>query len=374
MFLTTSKIQDKYYCLKRQKTILVAPLNWGLGHATRCMPIIDALLEQGAKVILASDGAALQLLQKEYPNLDYYSLPSYDIQYKGSNMFLNIAPQIPKILRAIQLERKMLGSIIEKEQIDVVLSDNRYGMHHSEVYSVFLTHQLHIPIPNKIVQKTVHRLNQQFMAKFDACWVPDWASANNLAGKLAHPATSPKVHYIGGLSRFGYQPATNLKYDVIAVLSGPEPQRTYLEQKIIAQAKSITNKNWLIVAGQTAQQEEQQIAPNIQRISYLTAQLLQQAIQESAVVLARSGYSTLMDLSALHCQKAILVPTPGQTEQEYLATHFEQKYGYLVQTQKDLNLAVALQQLETEKAAVFPVSEQKKGALLRIAIQELLAK
>ena len=331
--------------MKTQKTILVAPLNWGLGHATRCMPIIDELLLQGAKIVLASDGAALQLLKEEYPQLLAIELPSYGIHYKGSNMFLNMAPQIPKILRAIKLERQNLDSIIKKYRIDAVIADNRYGLSHKKLPTVFITHQLYIQIPQKGLQSIINKLNHRFIQRFDQCWVPDWEGRVNLSGILSHPKINDKVTYLGGLSRFAAKKIANptKKYDVIVVLSGPEPQRRILEQKIIEQAQQI-DLEFLIVGGQMIQQEQKTrtAASHIEHRAFMKAAELATAIQESECVIVRSGYSTLMDLVALDSRKVLLIPTPGQTEQEYLAEYFGQQYGYQSANQANLQLQEAI--------------------------------
>ncbi len=327
----------------------MAPLNWGLGHATRCMPIIDELLVQGAKVVLASDGAALQLLKEEYPQLSIIELPSYGIHYKGSNMFLNMAPQIPKILRAIKLERQKLDSIIKKYRIDAIIADNRYGLSHKKLPTVFITHQLHIQIPQKHLQSIINKLNHRFIQKFDQCWVPDWEGRVNLSGVLSHPKLNSKVAYLGALSRFAEKKVVNpiKKYDVIVVLSGPEPQRSILEQKIIEQAEQIDLK-FLIVGGQLIQQKQKtkRTASHIEHRAFMKAAELAAAIQESECVIVRSGYSTLMDLVALDSRKVLLIPTPGQTEQEYLAEYFEQQYGYQFANQADLQLQEAINKMQ----------------------------
>ena len=322
---------------------MVAPLNWGLGHATRCMPIINYLLQQGIEVIIGSDGNALSLLQKEYPQLTHIELPSYNITYKTSNMFMNIAPQVPKILNAIRLERKLLETIISQYKIDAIISDNRYGLQHSSLPSVFMTHQLNIIVPNKLVSNWVRKMNQRYIQQFTACWVPDYPNEPSLAGELSH-GNWKNITYVGPLSRLSHQPQA-AQNDILVVLSGPEPQRSILEQKIIAQAKTI-DRQFVIVSGQTKTYEVEQLEPNIKRYSYMTSQNLNASILNSKVIIARSGYSTLMDLVQLQCQQVIFIPTPGQTEQEFLAKRFYEKKQFYYQNQKDLNLTLALKELK----------------------------
>lgn len=345
--------------MKPSKNILVAVLNWGLGHATRCIPIINELERQGANVILASDGDALLLLQQEYPHLKTIELPAYNIHYKGNNMFLNMAPQVPKILKAIRLERKKLDSIIEEHKITTIISDNRYGMCHPAVFSVFLTHQLNIQVPNKWLEAMVAKYNHYFIRKFDQCWVPDHANEPSLAGDLAHGSPLQNIQYLGPLSRMSKLAKTAIKQEIIAVLSGPEPQRTYLENKIIAQAKVLPYQ-FLIVGGKPKTMEQKHLAKNVQWQSFMDATALQKAIAESHIVLARSGYSTVMDLVAMGCQKVLLIPTPGQSEQEYLARRLAEKGFFLTENQASLNLERSIDALINKSSSSFAEPSQKE--------------
>ncbi|MBL4649036.1 MAG: hypothetical protein JKY03_04840 [Aureispira sp.] len=351
--------------MKPSKNILVAVLNWGLGHATRCIPIVNELERQGANVVLASDGDALLLLQQEYPHLKTIELPAYNIHYKGDNMFLNMAPQVPKILKAIRLERKKLDSIIEEYEITTIISDNRYGMYHRTIFSVFLTHQLNIQVPNKWVESMLAKCNHYFIRKFDQCWVPDHATEPSLAGNLAHDTQLKNLCYLGPLSRMSKLTKKATKQDVIAVLSGPEPQRTYLEEKIITQAKALPYQ-FLIVGGKPKTMEKKDLAPNIQWQSFMDADALQMAIAESNIVLARSGYSTVMDLVTMGCQKVLLIPTPGQSEQEYLARRLAEKGLFLTENQSTLNLERSINSLMKKGAIPFAESsgEQLKTTIL----------
>jgi len=168
-----------------KKRILIAPLNWGLGHASRCIPIVRCLLERGIEPVLASDGMALLLLQKEFPQLKIYSLPSYDIVYKSSNMLWNMAPQMPKIIRAIYREQKTVEQIVRKENIALIISDNRYGCRTNSTQNILMTHQINIKIPSLILERFVAWTNHHFIRRFDECWVPDFADEPTLAGTLS---------------------------------------------------------------------------------------------------------------------------------------------------------------------------------------------
>ena len=322
-----------------KKKVLVAALNWGLGHATRCIPIIRFLQSQNAQVFLASDGRAFHLLKKEFPELPVFELPSYGITYRTSSMIFNFAFLFPKMFAAISKEKKVIQKLVEEHQLDIIISDNRFGCHSDVTYNVFMTHQLNIPIPMPIVKQIGNWYNHQQIKKFNECWIPDFEGTPNLAGKLSHSHNIDATKYIGALSRMKFQ-EKEIKRKAIIILSGPEPQRTYLEEKIIQQAKDLPFQ-FLIVKGQTEKQEHFFIEKNIEVVSFLTSDDLEKAIAESEIVISRSGYTTLMDLVFLG-KKAILIPTPGQTEQEYLAKHFYEQKIFFTQTQNKFNLKHAL--------------------------------
>ncbi len=349
--------------LKPKKHILVAPLNWGLGHATRCIPIINYLIELGVKVSLASDGRALSLLKKEFPHLATFALPAYDIRYDGRSMIWNIGKQLPKISRAILKEKKIIQKIVKSQQIDIIISDNRYGCRSKYTKNIFISHQINISIPNRPLEIITNKINRHFINLFDDCWIPDFEGEQSLAGKLSNTGESHR--FIGPLSRFKFN-TTEKEYDLIAVLSGPEPQRSLLEQEIIRQLKTLDLVS-LIVQGKTENFEEINISKNVKMVSFLTSKELNQAILKSKIVIARSGYSTIMDLVAIS-KKAILIPTPGQTEQEYLAKRLFQQKLFYTQTQADLNIKSALK--ESEKFSGFK-SKNHHQVLLQEALHDL---
>jgi uncharacterized protein (TIGR00661 family) len=327
--------------LNKPLRILVAPLNWGLGHATRCIPIIDGLRSLGAEVMLASDGRALTLLREEYPELPTFELPGYNITYGGSSMTWNIARQLPKISTAILSERRRIKLLVEQYKIDVIISDNRYGCRNKKCKNIFITHQINIAVPNPRLEILTNAINQQFINRFEECWIPDFEGRRSLAGKLSDGRLTDR--YIGPLSRFK-EMSVNKKYDIIAVLSGPEPQRSILEEKLIQQLSALRTKS-LIVQGKTEVNIEEQITENLKCISFLPTHALNEAMLTSELIIARSGYSTIMDLVALG-KKALLIPTPGQTEQEYLAEKLLEKKLFYFQKQEALSIEKALVAVE----------------------------
>ncbi len=327
------------------RRILVAPLNWGLGHATRCIPLIQALTDLGASVYLASDGVALQLLQAEFPQLPAFELPSYGIHYRTTNMIWNMAGQTPRILWAIRREKSATARLVRQLNLSGILSDNRYGCFSRSVNSVLLTHQLHLRVPNVALQWSASQLLRRAFAKFDALWVPDTAGEPNLSGALSHSKRSvhPNVHFTGILTRMQRIETADPAYRAVIVLSGPEPQRTILETRLIEQALELPGK-FMVVQGQPAVKKHYYAADNVEVISYLTSRELNAVLADAGAVVCRSGYSSLMDLAALG-KKAILIPTPGQTEQEYLAEYLAEKGTFCVQPQDSIDLEVGLQQL-----------------------------
>lgn len=337
--------------IKADRKILVIPLDWGLGHATRDIPLIHEMLNAGCQVFIAAEGKHAALLQQEFPQLTIFPLPGYRIQYaqKGQFFGLKIMQQIPKIYRAVKYEQRWLKKIVAEYQINAVISDNRFGLYHNKIPTVFITHQLLIKTPfGGWIERTLQKINYRFINKYGACWIPDFTGDNNLSGELAHPAKlPPHTTYIGCLSRF--EPKTNVekKYDLLVLISGPEPQRSNLEKLILDQIKSL-QITALIVSGKPGTPQNEQVAPGVTQINHLNASELNDAMLASDMVLSRSGYTTLMDLAKLN-KKAILIPTPGQSEQVYLGEYLMEKGYFYSLPQEQFNLKTAL-----EGASRFP--------------------
>jgi len=363
--------------LNKKPVIIVAPLNWGLGHATRCIPLINELLQQDATVLLAADGRSLNLLQQEFPQLAALQLPSYDIVYpaKGQQMAAVMARQIPKILRQIAREQEAINQIAAKYRAGAVISDNRYGCCLRGKPSVFITHQVFIQTPPalRFLQPVLLGLNRLFMQRFTACWIPDFDHPqHNLSGNLAHqkPLAAPFYRFIGPLSRMTANlPQTPLPEQtppqVLIILSGPEPQRTQLEELLLQQATTFTQPVVAMARGITETNAVCQTG-NWQIYDHLTTPQLNRLMLQAEVVVARSGYSTIMDLAALG-KKAVLIPTPGQTEQEYLAHRFMQQGVFYAVSQNNLQLPAAIQQALQHSGLQY-----EKQNLLQNAVKTLI--
>ncbi len=338
--------------MQQQQRILIAPLDWGLGHATRCIPIIRYLLEKQQQVIVAADGRPLALLRKEFPDIEHIQLKGYSINYaRGSLMILKMLFSIPKILKGIYREHQALNHIIKTRKIDVVISDNRFGLWNKNVRCIFITHQTMIKSPFGV--NLLHLINLNFIHKYTECWIPDEEGEINLSGDLSHKFPLPRnAFFVGLLSRFNSNPNDNNpndNYSILIILSGPEPQRTIFENILLKQLDENGLKT-LIVRGMTDQIENTEINKNITMITHLCAEEMQKIIEKSELIIARSGYSTIMDMATLG-KKVVFVPTPGQTEQEYLARLLEQKKIAYFQSQSKFNLKEAL--IESKKYSGF---------------------
>lgn len=313
-----------------KKRVLVAPLDWGLGHATRCIPIIRTLLEKGHDVCIATSGVALPLLKKEFPHLTFFELPSYNARYSSRlPLMVKIFLQVPSFLRIIRQEHKIIERLVKDEGVEVILSDNRFGCYSKKVKNIFITHQLTIRMPPALrwLQRMVNYFNHRMIRNFDACWVPD-VEMDSITGEMTK-ASGLSVTFIGMLSRFRKSEAVVKKYDLLVLLSGPEPQRSVFEKIVSLQLQHYTGR-YLVVRG-LPQEKTSQAFPHA--VNHLPAKELKQAIEASDVILSRSGYTTIMDLYFLQ-KKAIFVPTPGQTEQEYLAQQLTER-GIAFSVQQD---------------------------------------
>ena len=309
--------------ISTNKTILVAPLNWGLGHATRCIPIIKALQENNYIPIIASDGIALELLRKEFPYIKTLKLPSYQIEYakNGKNFKWKLLQNFPKMMKAVLNEKKMVKKWVKKYDIDGIISDNRLGVFSKKVPSVFITHQLNVMTGN--TTWITSKLHQHIIKKYKECWVPDVEETPNLSGKLGHLETTDlKLKYIGPLSRMHKKESAKV-YDLMIILSGPEPQRGLLEEKLRKEIQNYKGKVVFIMGIIKRVQKKEQIG-NVTYYNFMNTRQLERTFNESEIVLCRSGYTTIMDLVKLE-KKAFFIPTPGQFEQEYLAEKLEKE-------------------------------------------------
>jgi uncharacterized protein (TIGR00661 family) len=353
------------------KSVLVAVLDWGLGHATRSIPIIRELQNQHTRVIMAGNGPSLVLLRQEFPDLKFYELPDYGIRYaEQTNMMWTLARQLPRLRSAMKAEFNAVSLIIQAERINAIISDNRYGCYKTGIPSVVICHQLNLQLPRgwRWLAGFVNAWHEKHLQRFDQIWVPDMPDTSlSFSGNLSK-TDLPRVKRIGILSRFGENVNNySSKFDLVAIVSGPEPQRTIFEDIMRVQLKNFAG-NALLVKG-LPESREYTFAGSLVEINHLEASELDQILRETRLVVARAGYSTIMDLAVLG-KKAILIPTPGQTEQEYLARFLASKNWVIARDQQHFDLSEAIQAIEKTHS----IPHVKPNILLPQAITELLCR
>ena len=307
--------------------ILVAPLNWGLGHASRCIPLVARFLREGNEVIIAGDGDSLTLLKQHFPKLRTIELPKLNLHYSaGTSQTAAILRQLPRLLHWAIRDHLALRRLLSLESFDRVISDNRFGFYSSHTHCIYLTHQLHIclPFPWNWLEPVLEIGHRQLMKKYSEVWIPDNEGMPDLAGLLSHPKNRPaNAHYIGHLSRFSIPPDSvepDSTYNAVLLL-GLEPQRSILEQNIINRYQNM-EETLLVVQGKVNAPFCKFTKGNITIIPYLNDAQLLPCLMGTQKVIARSGYSSIMDFAALGIlPKCELIPTPGQPEQEYLAAY-----------------------------------------------------
>lgn len=311
--------------------MIVCPLNWGLGHAARDIPIIRLLKDAGHRVIVATDPKIEKFLSQEFPDLEFEYFPGPKINYTKYGWLLipKLLFQIPTWIKWYFAELKMIAELVKKHHPKCIISDNRYGARHRRVKSIIITHQLMLKMPNwgRFMEYPVHRFIKFMVEKFDECWIPDNPSESSLSGDLAFKYPLPKTtKFTGALSDFMFQDdelnQSNLKTDILVMLSGPEPQKTMLEMRLYPLLKSL-NMKIAILRGEpelTSHSDDDTLKSDslIQRINHLPRKEIKQLIKETPYIIARAGYTSIMDLWFVN-KSALLIPTPGQTEQVYLS-------------------------------------------------------
>jgi len=315
--------------IKGRQRILIAPLNWGLGHATRCIPIINELLSQGHDIVIAADGYPLQLLKQEFPQLECIEFPSFSVRYSTSKFQAGkLMLSLPKILFDIWREHRQLQIYIGQYCITQVISDNRFGLWTRLVPCVYITHQMMIKMPKgfELFERPGWLIHRLFINRYAACWIPDEAENGGLSGDLAHKYSLPKhARFIGCQSRFAYTPdiTPTETYHTVVVVSGPEPQRSLFEKEWMEKLRG-KETTVLIVRGLPEKKVIREQLDNITVVSHLPTPELKAQLLAANQIICRSGYSSIMDLHVLN-RKATLIPTPGQTEQEYLGKYVSTK-------------------------------------------------
>lgn len=353
--------------------ILVAPLDWGLGHATRCIPVIYELVTKGTNVWLAGEGKQEAILKQEFPGLPFLTLPGYQVRYGRSALELlkNIIFQTPRIIKMINQENEWLKKAVDDHGFDAVISDNRFGLYHHKIPSVFITHQLLIKTPfKKWADHILQKRNYSYINRFTECWIPD-NEKNSLAGDLSHPELLPAIraHYIGLLSRLKKNNIPEKRDHLFISLSGPEPQRTLLENKIIKEIAGYKGAA-TIVRGLPGNATIIPSTNDIKIYNHLPTGQYNKEMEQAEYVISRSGYSTVMDIATLN-KRSVLIPTPGQTEQEYLASYLSEKQFAFSVLQKEFSLNEALNKAKEFTYKVNDMSESNLSGTIGSFLNQL---
>lgn len=332
------------------KYVLYSVLDWGLGHATRSIPIINALQSKGYEVIICSDKKVAKFLKQELGDFKIEHLPSYDIEYRHNSMVINMLLQLPKIYRSFRKERRIFSKLVDKYNPVFTISDNRYGCQSDKSPSYFLGHQWSILDGKGSVHRLASMVNQYFIKKFDFMIIPD-ISTHQYSGKLSASVPKEFALFSGVLSRFTKTEyfTDQKKYDVGIILSGPEPSRTKLEQKILKLFPENNTSNVLLIRG-TNRPMEDEIPSHIDVKNLVNSTQLGALIDACSLIVSRSGYSSIMDYIRLGVKRIVFIPTSGQTEQEYLARLYQDQYGipYLEESKMEELLKI-LRQLSSKK-------------------------
>lgn len=345
--------------VSHQKKILYCVLNWGLGHATRSIPVIKALQAKGYVVDLASDGNPLILLQKTFPECRSHTLRSYNVHYPTGSVLLNVLSQSLRILKAVRTEHRQISDIISSQHYDAIISDNRYGCYHPSIPSILITHQLSNLAETSILNFTGERYVEAQLQHFDEIWIPDTPD-RILSGRMTKTHRE-NIRFIGHVSD---QERVSMpkEYEVAAILSGPEPQRTKLETEILTQLSSYPAPCALVRG--IVRDEPVRYEGNVTIYPYMDRKGINTLLNSSEVVVCRTGYSSLMDLLQVGT-KAILIPTPGQPEQIYLGERLSGHPQFVIQKQGQVDIVRGAHCLKNQ---IFTMNTERHLGLLASAI------
>jgi UDP-N-acetylglucosamine transferase subunit ALG13 len=355
----------------QQKKVLIAPLDWGLGHATRCIPVVTAFIELGYHVTIATEGAHEIILREAFPGLTFLRLKGYGIRYskKADGFVFKMVVQIPRILYNIFREFWWLYKTNRHQQFDLIVSDNRLGFFHFKTPSVFITHQLNLQTPFSWSTKLLQWIQYTWFKLFYAMvWVPDMEGDQNLSGILGNPIWKPSVPvwYMNCLSRLKAYATVPVEGDqpthlFLSIVSGPEPQRSIFQDILWVEGNQL-QQPFKLIAGTAGQHNNHAVSEFGSIVPHLDGPDMVKAIENAKYIISRGGYTSLMELIPLN-KSLILVPTPGQTEQEYLAKRWQEKGWAIAYEQSAFHLETALKEAANFKYQHIPFKSFTKEAL-----------
>ncbi len=357
------------------KKILISPLNWGFGHAGRMIPLALELRKRGHEIIFCADRAVIPMLTRELPGISITETDGLHIRYfRNLPLWIGLLLQLPHIIAVSVREHRELKRLVAEYKPDIIVSDNRFGFYNKHIYSAYVTHQIRIPLPApfRFMEPLGVWLHRKIIGRFDLCLIPDFPGDLNLSGRLSHGVRLPRnTVWSGPLSRFN-APAPTSDFTApdpycCLILSGPEPQRSILKEIVTAAA---TGMHLVILEG-TGEHNAIVRGENVTVVSNPDTALMKAIITGSSAVISRSGYTTLMELVSLN-KGAVIIPTPGQPEQEYLGEYFDKKWGFVTLKQDEIPRIKDLESLQNKRyAPVFPQPGLHSAGLLDAALGRL---
>lgn len=334
--------------MTKVKNILISPLDWGLGHASRLIPMLKYLEAEGHHLMIAVNVLTKVILKEQITKADFFELPSYRIKYSASASFITFAALAPRIIKAKKEESQWVEKFIAEHKVDLIISDSRFGFRHPDIKSVIISHQLKLQFPKgwARIGARAQKVNEKWLSEFDEVWVPDEEN-HYLSGELSNNMQL-KTQFIGIQSRMVKEESHRPEAEpyILCVLSGPEPQRSILEQKIRQQSPQI-KEHVIIIGGRPDKPSTVFNCANTTYHHHLDSKTLAHYIQHAELVISRSGYSSLMDYYQLECKKVFLIPSPGQSEQIYLAKRMKEMRVCDFAFQRSFSLVEVLQEPES---------------------------
>jgi hypothetical protein len=339
-------------------SVFVSPLNWGLGHASRDLPIIRELLRCGHEVTIGASGNALAFLKRECPECSFILFEDYPVPHNNGMIFLpTYTAYIPTLINAYVSERRKAEKIFSQNAFDLIISDSRSGVYSERIPSIQITHQLHQSLP--LIAWPLELLGVYIQAdafsKFERIVVPDnEPDKEALAGKLSRttlvPSLRDRIYYCGILASVKKEP-TKKDIDYLVVISGMEPQRTALEKILLRQVSHLPGKK-VVLLGKPSVDQKKILDDGTEIYSFISGEEKSRLMSRARFIICRSGYTTMMDIAEAGIKNGLFIPTPGQWEQEYLSRYYEDEGWFLSRSQYGLRLARDV--ARTDKFSGFP--------------------
>ena len=318
----------------KHSRILLSPLNWGLGHVSRTVPIIQWLLANENEVIICCDESQERFYRNYFPEIWYVPHEGYPFKFKGNgNWTLDILKTFSALHLFLKDEKRRVKDLVEKFNPDLIISDQRFGFISKKVKSVIISHQVNLPVSNWNLLARVW--NRKLLSKFNEVWIPDTIE-QEFSGELSNGNLKNK-HFIGNCSRFKNVLKENSmskvkQYKYLGIISGPAPYNKQLLDLLIKKMELSNQKVVVIIPEELY--DESLNSELITAISSPSHKEFIELLLESKIVISRAGYSTLMDLVETK-NEGILIPTPGQAEQEYLSEFHKNHKSWTFKTEDE---------------------------------------